>query len=756
MKFSKFYYPLLFLSVLVIVINRLVEYYFVSVLHEVSDEFLYFETMGLITDLGCVGIVFLVLAPLFLFERYQKNLKLVSLTFIFVYESFHVLILKFFLHDLTPLDVFLYKHTLEEILFTVSTSNVRIPVVISMLFIILITLAIVFKYLTRVRYTFKKGRILIILIVCSILLFGIRSQIERNNFVINKTNYFLSKSIKFFTVNEKVIPFEDMDFQSLYPEKDFVDTNYIFLSKRDTLNSVGKYLNGFTDTPNVVILVVEGLNNDFVNSYHNLELMPFLTSLKEKSLYWNKCFTLGERSFAVIPSITGGLPYGRNGFTFIDKYPKHTSLVSVLEANDFQTSFFYGQGSWFHHKDKYFKFNNIDNIIDNGKYSDNYKKIMVDDYFWGYNDKDLFKNSLDFIDSSGKSPRLDIYFTGTSHAPYVFPNSEEYKNELKRISGNNETEFINKYELFLSSLLFVDESIEEFLTMYKSRPNYENTIFIITGDHPCTELPRANELKRYHVPLFIYSPRLSEPRTFNNIVSHLDVSETVFSIMERYMTRKIEYSSSLGKVLTDVKEPNNRRFAFMDSNRDLIDFYSDGYFISGEKLFWVGDNFELKEIENPQMYKKMRFELDVFNAANIYVCDNDRLIPDSIYFDYLNYQEVYDTSYSDVVVTNEKWSEIIPNMKVTKTDDLYLKLSLENVKTEGEIQVIIEVRNNKDEMIFWRNIPEIESGKDFKIDLPIPLIGKETENMMIKCLMQNQDNEVVRYSLEEFKLLQQR
>ena len=518
------------------------------------------------------------------------------------------------------------------------------------------------------------------------------------------------------------------------------------LSKRDTANSVSKYFKGFTDTPNLVILVIEGFNNDYINSYHDLELMPFLTSLKSSSLYWNKCFTLGERSFAVIPSITAGLPYGRDGFTYIEKYPKHLSLVSVLKENGFGTTFYYGQGSWFHKKDKYFSYNDIDQVIDFRTYTKDYKKIMVDDYFWGYNDKDLFNNSFRVIDSLNTSPRLDIYFTGTSHSPFVFPEEDKYVERLKLLANNDNQEFVSKYEKYLASLIFVDDAVKDFMTAYKSKPNYENTIFIITGDHPCTELPRANSLKRYHVPLIMYSPRLVEPKTFNNVVSHLDVSETVLTILNPYLKKQPKYSSSLGKVLKDGVEPDNRRFAFMDSNRDLIDFYSKGYYISGDKLFYVGENFKIQEIDNKEKYQELKQELDVFNTTNLYVCDNDKIISEATYFDQLNFVKMFELATDTTLEINDQWHRIIPEMKLDKVKQLYIRLDMKFFDLNEDVQILTEINNNVGKNIYWNSI----KAKDLtdKRELRVDLQDKETKDMTMNITISNSKLVKVKYCMK--------
>ena len=169
-----------------------------------------------------------------------------------------------------------------------------------------------------------------------------------DKFSLNKPVYFVGKSIKYLLSSDDIISTKTNEFKKLYPEKDFISKNYPLVYKVDRENELGQYFDDFQGKPNIVILIVEGLNDDFIHEYKGSILMPSLNQLKAKSLYWNRCLTLGERSFAVVPSILGGLPYGDKGFTLQARLPRHLSLVSILKSNDYYTSFYYGQGAWFH------------------------------------------------------------------------------------------------------------------------------------------------------------------------------------------------------------------------------------------------------------------------------------------------------------------------------------------------------------------------------------------------------------------------
>src|SRR5205085_4463090 len=119
------------------------------------------------------------------------------------------------------------------------------------------------------------------------------------------------------------------------------EKNYPFLHTIDTSSDVlSPLFNKQQAPPNLVFIVVEGLGRAFSNKDAYLgSFTPFLDSLSDKSLYWSNFLSAGGRTFAMLPSVFGSLPYGKNGFTELgDHMPKHVSLFSVLKQNGYSNN----------------------------------------------------------------------------------------------------------------------------------------------------------------------------------------------------------------------------------------------------------------------------------------------------------------------------------------------------------------------------------------------------------------------------------
>lgn len=735
---------------------RLAELFLISKYQSFTFELIKYELIGFIFDfLKLTPVLFLLLMFLYpILKKQKKYYKTTGISIILILSTLHILILNYFSHELKLLDIFLFKYSLKEISYTMSSVDVNYPEIIIILFVTNALIIISNKIIHKIKFSNQalKTSAYIILIITSLsFILAFYKPFQRNKFVTNKSIYFYTKTVQqFFRDNSKTANINDVKiFQNQYKAKEFISSEYPLLHKFEIKDILGENLNQKNDAPNIVILIVEGLNDDFIHQYKGVQLMPFLNNLSSESLYWNKCFTVGERSFAVVPSILGGLPYGEKGFTYLDKYPYHHTLVSLLNVNNYYTSFFYGQGSWFHRKSKFLTYNNIDLIFDNAKFADKYEKIIVNDFFWGYNDKDLFNQSLEVIDTLPKQKRLDIYFTGTTHFPFKIINEKYYTDRLKKLknTSNDNTDFFETYDKYLKSILFTDDALKDFFDNYRKKEEFENTIFIITGDHPMTEIPIQNSLKRFHVPLLIYSPLLKKAKKYNSIVSHLDVYETIMSFLGKNYDIKVPVlSSSLGESLDTTKSYIEKNVAFMNDNRDVVDFYSNGYFLSENYLFKVTNELNLIEIESDTLKKSILLERETFNTINLYTSLNNKLIPDSAYCKSLNYQIIYSNSDSKHQKSSSEYLTLIDKTLVPNTD-IFIDLSFNSEnKFKNSASVVFEITDEKDSSLYWSNTSLNSETTGFQVRQKIPKQSSSNTKIYLKSYVWNKKKESIEYS----------
>lgn len=401
-------------------------------------------------------------------------------------------------------------------------------------------------------------------------------------------------------------------------------------------NVLGEYFELKEEKPNIVFIMVEGLGRDFVGEGAEFGgFTPFLDSLTTKSLYWENFLSNTGRTFGVLPSLLGSLPFGKSGFMELEEYPNKLTMFSVLKNNGYHTSFYQGTNSSFDKVDRFLNSENVDFILDKSGFGIKYQQQAEDaaGSSWGYPDKELFKKSIS-LDRSKNQPRLEVYMTISTHEPFIPPNQDVFEAEVDQILnngafGSRETKIIEKNNNVFATLLYTDDAIQWFMESYKTQPNYENTIFVITGDHRLIPIPQRNSISRFHVPLIMYSPMLKKTRKMSSISSHFDVTPSILALLdnayEMKMPKKVAWMGGALDMETAFRSTKN--IPLMRNKNELKEY------ISNEKLYTNGDIMELDEnmdISSTFGGSAVEKSLERFKSVNHYVTTENKIIPDSL------------------------------------------------------------------------------------------------------------------------------
>ena len=411
---------------------------------------------------------------------------------------------------------------------------------------------------------------------------------------------------------------------------------YPLVKKPNIENVLGEYFTLKEQKPNIVFIMVEGLGRDFVGEGAEYGgFTPYLDSLTTKSLYWENFLSNTGRTFGVLPSLLGSLPFGKSGFMELEEFPNKLTLFSVLKNNGYHTSFYQGTNSSFDKVDRFLNSENVDFVLDKSGFGVNYQQQAEDaaGSSWGYPDKELFKKSIS-LPREENQPRLEVYMTISTHEPFIPPSQEYYEREVETIlsKGNFDSrveKVIEKNDNVFATLLYTDEAIKWFMQAYKSQPNYENTIFIITGDHRLIPIPQRNNISRFHVPLIMYSPMLKTTRKMSSVSSHFDVTPSILALLENQyelkMPKKVAWMGGALDMQTAFRSTKN--IPLMRNKNELKEY------ISEEKLYTDGDIMEIDEnmdISSAFGGSSVEATLERFKSINHYVTTENKIIPDSL------------------------------------------------------------------------------------------------------------------------------
>lgn len=468
-----------------------------------------------------------------------------------------------------------------------------------------------------------------------------------HNIVTNKAYYFLSQAYKTFCPDRKneatLSNYFYVNTLLSTSSFEYVSTDYPFLRKDKTPDILGKYLKVSDKKPNLVFIIVESLGRAYSGEGAYMKsFTPFLDSLEEESLYWENMLSTASRTFEVLPSIFGSLPYGENGFAELgDGMPECFTLISLLKKNGYKSRFIYGGDANFDNMALFLKKQGIDSIIDEKDFGPGYAKIPSDshNFTWGYGDMEIFKKGLVAYAGEDAGPSIDIYLTLAMHDPFIIPNQSYYiKRAEERLTELQLTKEQKKeYRKFiknLSTILYFDDALRLFFEFYKKRADFDNTIFFITGDHRMSSPPINTQIDRYHVPFIVYSKMIKEPTRFSSIVSHLDITPSVVALLKNnYGLKFPSVVPWLGRGLDSIKTFNSTiSVPFIRTKYETTDYLDNEYFCVRNELFIISDNMSLSPVNDVNnKISQIQDKFQKFKRNNITACYNNRLIPDSLY-----------------------------------------------------------------------------------------------------------------------------
>ncbi|TDS15024.1 phosphoglycerol transferase MdoB-like AlkP superfamily enzyme [Maribacter caenipelagi] len=549
-------------------------------------------------------------------SKYGFNLVFVLLSFVLIFEA---LLTAYYCTTLVPLGSDILGYSYADMKITIANSG---GFMIS--FYLLIGISILISlFLALYRITSKVYHRISKMYPFTIVLFSLfMASLFTDGKPINQNK------VQYLAVNVYNTSTEDNSYTS--------KEEYPLVQSANVENVLGEYFNLKEEKPNIVFIMVEGLGRDFVGEGAEYGgFTPYLDSLTTKSLYWENFLSNTGRTFGVLPSLLGSLPFGKSGFMELEEYPNKLTMFSVLKNNGYHTSFYQGTNSSFDKVDRFLTSENVDFVLDKSGFGSKYQKQAEDaaGSSWGYPDMELFKKSLSF-ERGENQPRLEVYMTISTHEPFIPPNQDLFEGKVKNILENGSFDsrvekIIEKNDNVFATLLYTDDAIKWFMESYKTQPNYENTIFIITGDHRLIPIPQRNTISRFHVPMIMFSPMLTTTRKMSSVSSHFDITPSILALLsnsyELKMPKKVAWMGGALDMETAFRSTKN--IPLMRNKNELKEY------ISKEKLYTDGDIMELDENMNVSSAfggGSIESTLERFKSVNHYVTTENKIIPDSL------------------------------------------------------------------------------------------------------------------------------
>lgn len=275
---------------------------------------------------------------------------------------------------------------------------------------------------------------------------------------------------------------------------------------------------------NVVVIILESFSKEFFYTFNKEKengtykgYTPFLDSLLQYSKSFEYSFSNGRKSIDGLPSVVGSIPSVSVPYFLSPFSGNHiNSLASLLKERGYHTSFFHGapNGSM--------GFQAFMNIAGFSEYYGKTEYNNDDDFdgIWGIWDEKFFGYFGDQLNTF-KQPFVSVMFSVSSHHPFEIP--EEYKERFK--GGPLPIHRCIQY---------TDYSLKKFFEKVSTMPWYNNTLFVITADHPSSNV-QFDEHRTgwgfFSVPVIFFKPDHSLQGIEPAIAQQIDIMPSVLGYL---------------------------------------------------------------------------------------------------------------------------------------------------------------------------------------------------------------------------------
>jgi lipoteichoic acid synthase len=330
-----------------------------------------------------------------------------------------------------------------------------------------------------------------------------------------------------------------------------------------------------TDKRNVVLIHLESTRAQSVTPYNEyIKTTPFLDELAKESLLVQRAYVVVPRSSKATVTVNCGIdPPLYQGPEFDPGGIPAPCLASLLKNQGYSTAFFQSSSETM---DQYGV------VAENLGYEDYYPSESMDTEgfeatnYISYEDDIMLKPSEQWLKEHKDEPFLVQYLTGTGH--------DDYRCLSTRYGSEHLAQDDDQLNRYLNCLRLQDIFLENLFDQYKELGLYEDTIFVIYGDHGegfgehgrflHGDTPWEEGLR---VPLIIHDPkRLQNDERVEGLSNQTDILPTVVEMLG-YEVESGEYPGY--SLLRPLPEDRTLRFSCISSRKCLASINADEKYI---------------------------------------------------------------------------------------------------------------------------------------------------------------------------------
>ncbi len=278
---------------------------------------------------------------------------------------------------------------------------------------------------------------------------------------------------------------------------------------------------------NVVLVLEEGLGSDFIGELGDTRgLTPRIDALAREYCLFDNFFATGNRTARAIEATLSALPPIPTESILKRDHSDHVfTLARLLAERNYQRTFVYGGRGLFDGMRSFTMSNGFEKFIEQKHYFNPAHKTA-----WGVSDEDIFEKAIEEFDrmhAVGR-PFFSLVLTVSNHKPFTYPDGR-----IDRPSAEQTRENAVKY---------ADWAVGDFFEKARSHDFFDNTIFVIMGDHGARVYgAQMFPIKSYRVPVLLVvpedrfaagGPTAGKPGTrCSTLASSLDIAPTIMGLL---------------------------------------------------------------------------------------------------------------------------------------------------------------------------------------------------------------------------------
>ncbi|WP_413381133.1 LTA synthase family protein [Alkalihalobacillus sp. 1P02AB] len=397
---------------------------------------------------------------------------------------------------------------------------------------------------------------------------------------------------------------------------------------------------GIAEGKNVIVISMESLQsfviNETVNEDENGEggevITPFLNSLIDESIYFENFYhQTGQGKTSDSEYLLANSMYGRDSGSVFFTHAGNAfdALPSNVSENGYYASIMHANNKSFWNRDIMYQSLGYDRYFDIMSY-DVHEENSVG---WGLKDVDFFEQSIDLLKSQPE-PYYTKFITLTNHFPFELDEEDKFIEE-----GDYPSRTLNRY---FPTVRYMDYALEYFFERLKEEGMYEDSIFIMYGDHygisdnhnrsmamylDKEEITPFDSVQLQRVPMFIHIPGYDGNKVMDTVSGQIDLKPTILHLLGIETKGMFHFG-------TDLTSPE----------RDSFTILRDGSFISDHYVFTRGACYDKESEEEIEI----EFCEPFFEDVNLDLGYSDKIL----YGDLLRYKD-QDHEQEEIMTQND-------------------------------------------------------------------------------------------------------